>query len=129
MTVAGIIEQYNTERPNQVEDGLKMGWLKKFERMIFNIVVLTHEDAPDEEEIEEHFSDFDMDTELFIKEPYDDVYIEYLDQRVAYNNNDYKRYNVASQFYNNAMLNFQQYYNHTHRPLESKSYLLRHEVL
>ena len=63
------------------------------------------------------------------EEPYDDVYIFWLDQRIALNNNDTKRLNIASQAFNNAYLAYQQWYNRTHRPLKPRPHLLRHEVL
>ncbi len=129
MTVAGIIEQYNTERPNNVEDSLKKDYLCKFEQMVINTVIKNHMGAPTDEELELHIALFDFDTELLIQEPYDDVYIYYLDQRIAYNNNDTKRYNAASPMYNNALLTFQQYYNREHMVDKRKNHMLRHEVL
>lgn len=147
MTVAGIIEQYNTERPNTIADELKVGWLKKCEQMLINEVFITHEHDLESEEkmelvvngstlvikpsgsFESHIDGFDMDTELLVSEPYDDLYIHYLDQRAAYNNNDMKRYNTASAMFNNAMLTFQQYFNRTYKTIKKPSRLLRHEVL
>ncbi len=129
MTVAGIIEQYNTERPNSVEDSLKLGWLEKCERMIIDTVILTHEDAPCEEDIEDHIANFGMDTELYVNEPYDDLYLYFLDQRIAMNNNDNKRLNTASTYYNNALLTYQQQYTRKHMSLRARKRLLRHEVL
>ena len=129
MTVAGIIEQYNTERPNNVEDALKKDFLKRVEQMIIDIIIKNHQGAPDEEELIEHIEDFDIDTELLVEEPYDDLYIYYLDQRISLNNNDTKRYNVASQLYNNALLTYQQKYNREHKSIQPGSYLIRHEVL
>ena len=79
MTVAGIIQQYNTERPNSVDDEIKVGWLRKVEQMIINEVISQHEhDLEDKTElslsvvgstlfikeagsIAEHIASFDMD--------------------------------------------------------------------
>lgn len=145
MTVAGIIEQYNSERPNQVLDSVKVGWLKKLESMIVKEVINTHEhDLTDNSKLEltvsgstlfikksgslsNHIDTFDMDTELLVPEPYDDVYIYYLDQRIALQNNDTKRYNVSSAQYNNAYLCYQQYFNRTYKTLPRKKRLFRHE--
>jgi len=147
MTVAGLIEQYNTERPNQVADELKVGWLKRCEQMLINEIYSSHEhDLEDEKKMtltvsgstlvigssgsfEEHINGFDMDTELLVKEPYDELYLHYLDQKVAYNNNDMKRYNAASALYNNALLVYQQYFNRTYKTIKRPSKLFRHEVL
>lgn len=147
MTVAGIIEQFNTERPNTLDDTVKVNWLKKFEQMVINEVIIQHDhDLEDENKVSlivkgstlkitpagslsAHIDSFGMDSELIIKEPYDDVYIHYLDQRLASMNNDTKRYNVASQNYNNAYYAFQQYFNRTFKTKSQPKKLLRHEVL
>lgn len=129
MTVAGIIEQYNTERPNNIEDLLKIEWLRKCEEMIIDTIILTHKGAPEMEELDQHISEFDAGTELLIKEPYDDLYIYFLDQRIAMNQNDTRRYNAAATMYNNALLTYQQKYNREHMPLQSKGFLIKHGVL
>lgn len=146
-TVAQIIEQYNTERPNQVDDALKVIWLRKCERMIINEVLVSHEhDLEDENRIElkvtgsvlvvtgagsfeEHIDSFDMDSYLLVPEPYDDLYLYYLDQRIALNNNDKTRYNVASAQYNNALLTYQQYVNRTYQTKKVSKKLLNHANL
>lgn len=143
-TVAGIIEQYNAERPNQVEDAQKVLWLHKCERMIINEVLMSHEhDLESENRIslkvtgstlvvtnagsfEEHIDGFDMATELLVPEPYDDLYLHYLDQRIAYNGNDKVRYNAAVTQYNNALLTYQQYVNRTYITKKVKGKLIDH---
>lgn len=147
MTVAGLIEQFNAERPNQVDDDVKVYWLRKCEQMLINEVLKSHEhDLEDEDRIElsvagstlkigtmgsfeEHIDKFDMDSNLIASEPYDDLYIHYLDQRLALNNNDTKRFNVAATMYNNALLTFQQYFNRTYKTKKTPSKLFRHEVI
>lgn len=146
-TVAQIIEQYNTERPNQVDDALKVIWLRKCERMIINEVLVSHEhDLEDENRIElkvtgsvlvvtgagsfeEHIDSFDMDSYLLVPEPYDDLYLYYLDQRIALNNNDKTRYNTSSAQYNNALLTYQQYVNRTYQTKKVSKKLLNHANL
>lgn len=129
MTAVAIIEQYNNERPNQVDDSIKLEMLKKCEQMIIDTVILTHEDAPEIEELNEHLDNFDFDSELLVFEPYDELYLYYLDQKIAFNNNDTKRYNTASSMYNTALLTFKQRYNRAHKGFQPKKTLLRHEVL
>lgn len=147
MTVAGLIEQFDAERPNDLSDDTKKNWLKKCEQMIINEILISHEhDLESEDRIslgvsgstlivtsagsfEEHIDQFDMDTILLVPEPYDDLYINYLDQRMAWNNNDTKRYNAASVVYNNSYLAYQQYFNRTYKTKKTPSVLLRHEVL
>lgn len=143
-TVAEIISQYNTERPNQVEDAQKVLWLRKCERMIINEILVSHEHDLEEEtrvdmkvvgshlvitgagSFEQHIDSFDMDTPLLVPEPYDDLYLHYLDQRIALNNNDKTRYNTAATQYNNALLMYQQYVNRTYKTKKISKKLLNH---
>lgn len=71
--------------------------------------------------------DFKMSSELAVPEPYTDMYLYYLDTKIAYNNNDSRRYNMAATEYNNAFLAYQQYYNRYHKPDKPRSGILRHE--
>lgn len=147
MTVAGIIEQYNAERPNQVDDSTKLVWLKKLEKMIINEVIISHKHDLEDTTgltlkvsgstlhitsagtLTEHINGFDMDTELLVPEPYDDIYIYFLDQRIALQNNDKTRFNVATQMYNNALLTYQQYFNRTYPTIRKPQRTFRHEWL
>lgn len=147
MTVAELIEQFNSERPNQVADETKVGWLRKCEQMIINEVLITHEhDLNDESTLnmevvgstlvltkggsyENHIATFGMSTNLYVPEPYDDLYMEYLSQRIAYNTNDTKRYNIVSKAFNNALLTYQQYVNRTYAPIRKEKHLFRHDTI
>lgn len=143
-TVAQIIEQYNAERPNQVDDSVKVIWLRKCEQMLINEIYVQHDhDLEDETKLElkvvgstlyitgagsfeDHISNFGMDSSLLVPEPYDDLYIHYLDQRIAYNNNDKARYNSAATQYNNALLTYQQYFNRTYQTKTVSKKLFNH---
>lgn len=147
MTVAGIIEQYNSEFNNQIDDSVKLGWLKKLEQMIINEVINSHaHDLADNNSLnlkvsgstlhitkagslKDHIDSWDMDTELLVPEPYDDLYIYFLDQRIALRTNDKSKFNAATTMYNNALLQYQQYFNRTYPTLKREKRLLRHERL
>lgn len=82
---------------------------------------LTYRELSDDE--------FKMSSELAIPEPFDDIYVYYLDMKTAYYNGDYARYNMALQEYNNMYLAYQQYYNRTHTVDRPRTKILRHEVI
>lgn len=73
--------------------------------------------------------DFGMASELSIPDPYTDIYLHYLDLKIAFYNNDSKTYNIASQEFNNEYLAYQQLFNRTHTPDRPRGHLIRHEVL
>lgn len=76
-----------------------------------------------------HIDNFDMNTELLAPEPYDEVYVYYIEQRIALMNSDAKRYNLATDSFNNQLLAFLQYYNRTHEPVRYRSPLFNHRWL
>lgn len=130
MTVAGMIEQFNLERPNSVEDSVKMGWLRKCEANILESIILLRkpkDDEPTKEDWEKYLEEFDYDSELILKEPYDDLYIYFLDQRISLNNGDTKKYNISSRLFDNAFLVYQQKYNREHLPVQQNKQIIKHE--
>lgn len=132
MTVASMIEQFNTERPNSVEDSIKMEWLRKCEANLIEQVILLRtieEGERTREEWQEYLDTFDFDSELILKEPYDDLYIYFLDARQSLNNNDKVRYNISSRLFDNALLTFKQKYNREHLPIQHNKQIINHEVL
>ena len=132
MTVAGMIEQIDLERPNSVEDSVKRDWLRKCEANLLDAVILLRTPLEGEktpEEWQEYLDTFSFDSEMILKEPYDDLYIHYIDQRMALNNNDTKRYNVASRLHDNMFLAFQQKYNREHLPIQKDKQIIKHEDL
>lgn len=132
MNVVGMIDQYNLERPNSVEDSVKKDFLRKCEANLIENVILLYDPLTGErteEEWQEYLDSFDYESNLILDEPFDDLYIYYLDQRLALNNNDMKRYNAASRLFDNMLLAFKQKYNREHFPRQTRKMLLRHEVL
>lgn len=92
MKVSTLISEYNTDRPNQVDDSRKINWLKKVEAMIIREVVSTHQGGSldtwtvdgttltigstiYDTDIEAIISDFGDDTELIVPDPYSDLYM------------------------------------------------------
>lgn len=71
----------------------------------------------------------DMDTLLQVPEPYDDVYAYWLDARTAFMQGQFKQYDRFAVMYNQAYLEFQKYWNRTHRTNHVRAHFLRHEVL
>ena len=153
MTAAGIIQKYNIMNPNQVDDVIKLSWLNDIEHQIWIEVLATHDGSQDlaytlageyalgdeyvvgdtlySDGVEEGSApeEIQMDTEMILKPPYEDIYVYYIDTKIAYMNGDNRRYNMASELFNNAYISYQQYYNRTHKPNRNRGRYLRHEVL
>lgn len=74
-------------------------------------------------------TEFTTQSLLTIPDPFDEIYLHYLDLKIAFYNNDAKTYNIASQEYNNAYLAFQQLMNRTRKADRPRGHLIRHEAL
>ena len=161
MTAGDILADYNTDRPNQVEDERKLRWLRTLDAQVMREVIYSHaneytedsgvdigdplntdaevliplteeDDAlqcDEDDAVRNLIKNFGVNTELIIPEPYGDVYIHFLDEKIALMNNDIDRYNTTSALYNNAYLTYQQWYNRTHRPKQLPSPLFDHRRL
>lgn len=127
MTAASIIEQYNSERPNSVDTDQKLSLLLKCEKTVADVIIRRHKGGPTDEDLDLHLNIFDLNSDMLVPEPYDDLYIYYLDQRIALNQNDTRRYNAAATLYNNAFLAYQQKYNREHLPISERKHMIRHE--
>ena len=156
MTVYELISQFDIDRPNSVTQETKIRWLKDVEMTVMQDVILKHHPLPkklidfaikkeQEEEKEEGvvhigkrrphfefmrwFDDWDENKELLIDSPYTNVYMDYLDMKTAWSNNEAQRYNAASQMYNASSIGYQQYYNRTYTPNRTKPHYLDHTRL
>ena len=64
--------------------------------------------------------DTDLDTELLVSTPHDDLYLKWLEAKIDYYNNEYKKYNNSSVAFNDAYSMFERYYNRSHLPKTAK---------
>lgn len=62
----------------------------------------------------------DLQTELLVPAPYDEVYLRWMEAQIDYHNGEYDRYNNAMDMYNTAFTGYQNYYNRTHMPKGKK---------
>lgn len=115
MRVNEAIEILDKLRPNQYKIPQKLRWLSDLDGKIFEDVYLTHED--NEFEGFEKYTQDDMSKELLIPEPYTEIYEHYLSAQIYYNNNEMARYSNAMIMFNNALAEFEAWYNRTHKPI------------
>lgn len=123
MTIREIITQVDNLKPNQYSDEEKIKWLSAVESMIYNDVILTHENK---ENIT--FNGFDEDTddntELIAPEPYANLYVMWLFAKIDFNNAEIGRYNNSQAMFNNSYMEFQNYWNRTHMPISVPAFKL-----
>lgn len=59
----------------------------------------------------------DLNTELLVPEPFDEMYLRWLESQIDYYNGEYGKYNNAIVMYNAAYEAYRNEYNRTHMPL------------
>lgn len=128
MNVAGILAIFDNDRPNDLKTDQKERWLEDVERSIVEEVILTHELPEELAEIDfdTYFDDWGPDKELLVPETHANVYIHYLEMKEGWYHDEPKRRNAGTEFYNNALLSFMQYYNRNHAPLATPKAFLDH---
>lgn len=97
----------------------KLGWLSRLDAMVKKHIIDTHEGA-DEVTFTGYDDNIDLQTELLIPAPYDEVYLRWMEAQIHYHNGEYDKYNNAMDMFHTAYTGFQNYYNRTHMPKGKK---------
>lgn len=121
MTIAEAIDLTDKLTPNAYEETDKVRWLLEIDMLVYDDLISTHDGLlifyrPD-------YSAENIDEELLIPEPYaEDVYINFLQAKIAQQNGEDAKYNKAVLFYNDGYTRFAKAYNAAHRPLPQGTY-------
>lgn len=78
---------------------------------------LTHEYNDGEEEITfTGYTEGDGETELLVGQPYDEMYIRWLEAQIDYNNMEYDSFNNSNGVFESIYSSFRNAYNQSHMP-------------
>ena len=119
MTIIEAINGIDSLKHNTYTQSDKVKWLSRLDAMVKRLIIDTHENA-DDFDFKGYDEDTDMDTELLVPAPFDEVYLRWLEAQIDYANGEYNKYNNAISMYQTAYDGFANYYNRTHMPLGSK---------
>ena len=119
MTIRDAITKLDDLQQNTYTNEEKIAWLSKVDTGVFNLVFKTHESASIDE-FHGYGMDTDLDTALLIPEPFEDIYMYWMQAQIAYNNAEYTRYNNAIALYNTEYAGYCNWYNRTHMPKGTK---------
>jgi hypothetical protein len=116
MTIAEAISKVDALKPNtySVED--KVAWLSTLDARVKKQVINAHE-YHDTVFFYGYDSMTDMETELLVPAPYDEMYLRWLEAQIDYHNSEDDRYNNAIMLFNNAYDGYKKFYTRTHMPL------------
>lgn len=115
MKISEVISKVDALKPNTYTTEDKVDWLSNLDARVKSQIIDTHEVA--EEIIFTGYDSTDMQTELLVPAPYDEVYLRWLEAMIDYYNSEEDRYNKAVILFNNAYEGYKKFYTRTHMPL------------
>lgn len=115
MKIIEAITQIDNLKHNTYSQNDKVQWLSRLDSNVKRLVIDTHEGG-EEVRFSGYTAETDPNTVLLVEEPFDEVYLRYLEMQIDYANGEIEKYNNSAMLYNEAWLAFQNYYNRTHMP-------------
>ena len=109
MTPNKAIEIVDRVKVNTYDEEDKLRWISDLDGMVQSLVF-------QEDKVKQYVYPNDMDKELLIPAPFEDVYIFYLQAQIDYHNKEYANYN-------NSALRFETLYNEY-----KKDYIRHHQA-
>lgn len=119
MTIMEAIYRADAQKPNVCSQDEKIRWLSVLDGIVKNEIIDTHEGG-EGVSFNGYNAQSDLNTELLIPAPYDEVYIHWIEMHIDYANAEYGKYNNSMAMYTNAYSTFERHYNRTHMPLGKK---------
>ena len=114
MTLRDAIERVDGLKHNTYTTEEKVAWLSQLDGVVKGQIIDTHES--DEEVSFDGYTVNDLDAQLLIPAPYEDIYIRWLEAQIDYYNGEIGRYNNSIMMYQTAYDAYNRHYNRTHMP-------------
>ncbi len=108
MTPNKAIEYVDSIRPNAYEEEVKLRWISDVDCMVQKLVFQDKACTP-------YIYPDDMDKELLIKPPFDNVYAFYLESMIDYYNREYGNYNNSAAMFETRFNEYKKAYIREHR--------------
>lgn len=108
MTPNKAIESVDSIRPNPYDEELKLRWISELDGMVKRLV---HQ----EDEVKPYNYPEDMDKELLIPFPFDDLYGLYINSMIDFTNREYGNYNNSALMFEAQFTEFKKDYIRKHR--------------
>ena len=116
MKIIDAINRLDALKFNTYSQSDKVEWLSRLDSMVKRQIIDTHEGA---EAVT--FTGYDdstnLDTELLVPVPYDEMYLRWLEAQIDYHNGEYDKYNNAILMFNTVFEAYKSYYNGIHKPV------------
>ena len=119
MKIIEAINRIDALKQNTYSQVEKIAWLSNLDSLVKTQIIDTHEGGEDVT-FTGYAEDTDLNTELLIPAPYDEVYLNWLEVQIDLYNREYDKYNNAVTMYKDSLDDFSRWYNRTHMPKGTK---------
>jgi hypothetical protein len=119
MKISEAISRLDSQKHNAYSPSDKVAWLSRLDNMVKKHIIDTHE-GDDEVTFTGYDDTTDLQTELLIPAPYDEVYLRWMEAQIDYTNGEYSKYNNSIDMFHTSYNAYANYYNRTHMPNGNK---------
>lgn len=116
MKISEAISRLDSLKHNTYTQGDKVAWLSRLDSMVKKHIIDTHEGA-DEVTFTGYDDSTDPQTELLVPEPFDEVYLRWMEAQIDYSNGEYDKYNQSILMFKAVYDGYANYYNRNNMPL------------
>ena len=115
MTIREAIERIDSHKHNIYTQNDKIAWLSRLDSMVKTLIIDAHEGGEDVE-FTGYDDSTDLNTEMLVPAPFDEMYLRWLEAQIDYSNGEYGKYNNAITMYQTAYDAYANHYRRTHMP-------------
>ena len=116
MTIRQAIDQTDALKFNTYSNEDKVQWLSQLDWDVVRNVMETHEGGG-----QFGFFGYDRNTDpetvLLVPEPFDQMYLRYLESQIDYHNGEMERYNISAMLFNNQYEAYAKWYRRNNMPV------------
>ena len=115
MTIREAIERIDSQKHNVYSQNEKIAWLSRLDFLVKTLIIDAHEGGEDVE-FTGYDDSTDLNTEMLVPAPFDEMYLRWLEAQIDYSNGEYGKYNNAITMYQTAYDAYANHYRRTHMP-------------
>lgn len=119
MKIIEAINAIDELKHNTYSQEEKVKWLSRLDGMVKRLIIDTH-DGAEGVTFYGYRSDTDPETVLLVPEPFDEMYLRWLEAQIDYANGEYGKYNNSILMYQADYDAYANYYNRNHMPKGQK---------
>ena len=115
MKIIEAINRIDSLKHNTYTQNDKVAWLSRLDSLVKRLIIDTHEGG-DNITFTGYDDRTDLETELLVPAPFDEMYLRWLEAQIDYTNGEYDKYNNSILMYQTAYDGYANHYNRNHMP-------------